>query len=167
MKIIIFYHYWSYGDKVKEIVLKSSMENLFCVRIQRDFCTLPSRSERYTGCPSRCQTLRQDVANSVTSHHLKAVYRRKNTIWLRENNCVRVSLTFVFLWGGFSVPSSELYGRESLRPTFVAIVARLSIHQTRRQRGATETFDSSVRLDLAVHGACLGRKNSSNYRAKP
>ena len=61
--------------------------------------------------------------------------------------------------GGVYVLSRELYKRTNPRPTFAASVARLFVQQTRRHRGAVETFDSLKReVHPFVYAACFGGK---------
>ena len=82
---------------------------------QRDVCYLPSHPKRYHSVVSlsRCQTLRQDVATRVTSQHLKAALRRKNTILLGENNCLRISLAVVLLWVVFTCSLANFTGEQT------------------------------------------------------
>lgn len=128
---------------------------------QRHVCYLPSHPKCYHSVVSlsRCQTLRQDVASRVTSHHLKPASQKEgHSLTGREQLFTNFACSCVALGGVYAL-SHELYRRTNLRPTFAASLAGLFIQQTRRHRGAVETFDSSEReVYPFVHAACFGGK---------
>lgn len=143
-----------------ENVRKTPKENLiFDIYTKRlSLPPLPSKTLHYSVVSlSRCQTLRQDVTSRVTSHHLKAASQKEeHNLTEREQLFTNFAYSCVSLGGVFAL-SSKLFRRTNPRPTFAASVARLFIQQTRRHRGAIETFDSSKReVQPYVHVARFG-----------